>query len=586
MKMTKLVAAMLALVFILASCGNKDAADGGKNAIGKAITADEKAMANEKRPDFSSPQLEDKKLKVNGLSEEVVWYTSNPGIFGSTRAKQGGEVSIALQEFPQTFRTLGPNSNGWFRSYLGTNGGLVATNNETKEWMPQLATHWAFSADKKTVYFKLNENVKWNDGEKVTSEDYLFTIEMMRSKNIQAPWYNDYFTNTIVDVKAYGDYVISITGDVEGAPDILLSNLSISPRPKHFYNGVIEEDWVDKYQWIYEPTVGPYTMDSFTKGELVTFKKVDDWWGYCYDYNKYRYNIDQINIKIITGGRDIQKQYFFNGELDTYGLVIPKDWADSVEADPVKNGYIDRQYSFYEPLTDSIRVPDFDPKKAGEFFDKAGYTEIGDDGIRVDANGNRLSFEMIYTASFHSERLAVLKEEAKKAGLEILLNNMTEGGFSLLLDKKHEAFFIGMGTGSIPGYWQYYHSENAKEQTNNFTMVQNDELDNLITKFKAEGDIPKKAEISKEIQRLVHDLALVIPSYVVPYTRGASWKWLRYPSWLNQKYSDAFLEPLANIMSGYNGYNWVDGDIKKEVIQAKMKGESFEPRTYIDDTNK
>lgn len=634
---------------VFASCSNKKvegANDQGAQAQDLAIATDEAAMAQEVRPDFSSPTIEDKDLKIEGLPEDLVWYTSEPGILGSSRAKQGGTARIALSEYPQTFRTVGPNSNGSFRSYLGPSAGLIAINPETKEWMPQLATHWAFGADGKTVYYKLNENVKFNDGEPVSSDDYVFTIEMMTSEHIQAPWYNDYYGNKIEAVKAYGDYVVSVTLPIEKQPDELLSETSIAPRPRHFYSEGIKEDWVDTQQWVYEPTVGPYRMSSFEKGESVTFEKVPDWWGYDYDYNTYRYNVDKVNFNVITGGLDIQKQHFYKGEFDTFALIIPKEWADSADEESIINGYIDRHYSFFVPLTglsgivmntqkgifqdqnvrtgmyyainmdkmiatvlrgeysryhniglahvfagvdfddESIRKPGFDPDKAGEYFDKAGFSSFDDDGIRMNQNGERLSFELLYSYPHHTERLSVLKEEAKKAGLDMELNNMTEGSFAVLLDKKHEAFFITMSTGIQPSYWQYYHSENAKEQTNNFFMIDNAELDKLIMAFREESNMLQKAEISKKIQRKVDELALVVPDYTVPYVRYASWKWIRFPAWLNTKFSSRFANALDSIMSDYNGYMWIDEEIKEEVIQAQLKGETFESRTYIDDRYK
>lgn len=646
-EVTKFIVLITLSLFTFFACSEKSEMEPGDRSTNlTAIAADEKAIAEESRPDFSSPVVVDTDLKIDGLPEDLTWFTSHPGIFGSSRAKAGGEERAALSEFPQTFRTVGPNSNGSFRSYLLAGASLVGMNPETNEWIPQLATDWAFSSDKKTVYFKLNEDARFSDEVKITSEDYLFMLEMMRSENIQAPWYNDYFTNSIVDVRSYGEYVISVTGNTEREGDDLLYNLNLSPRAKHHYNGTIEEDWIDKYQWSYEPTAGPYKLTDFQKGESVTFEKVDDWWGYTYDYNKFRYNIDKLTLKVITGGRDIQKQYFLNGEIDAFQLIIPKDWADSEGDDIIRKGYADRHFSYYAPLTgvsgivlntqagiftsqdvrtglyyainmdkmiatvlrgeysryhniglahvfagvnfddDTIRQPDFDPKKAAELFSKAGYSTIGDDGIRVNDRGERLTFELIYSSSYHTERLSVLKEEAKKSGLEIILNNMTEGAFTVLLDKKHEAFFLGMSTSLTPSPWQYFHSDNAKEQTNNFSMIADDELDKLTLEYKNEGNLEKRAEISKAVQRRVHELALIIPSYTVPYFRGASWKWFRYPAWLNTKYNDNFMNSVYDSMSGYTGYGWIDEEIKKEVIDAKVKGEVFEPRTYLDETNK
>ncbi|HET6452664.1 MAG TPA: ABC transporter substrate-binding protein [Spirochaetia bacterium] len=315
-----------------------------------AVDADEKAMAAEKRPDFSSPPVVDSALVVPGLPEKLVWYTSRPGIFGSARARQGGTFHGYIAEYPDTFRTVGPNSNDAYRPFFLTSPNIVDTNAETKEWMPALATDWAFSADGKSVYFKLNEKARWTDGQPITSADYTFMYDMMRSPNIQDPYANDYFTTQITDVKAFGDWVVRLTWQVPASHDDLLYDLLVQPRPKHFYPNGIPKDYVDAYQWVFEPTAGPYALASFTKGESLTFRKVKDWWGYAYAYNKYRFNVDTIQYQVITGGNDIIRNYFYNGQIDTYGLIIPQEWADSQGRDPVKKGYIDRQYMSYIPL--------------------------------------------------------------------------------------------------------------------------------------------------------------------------------------------------------------------------------------------
>ena len=45
---------------------------------------------------------------------------------------------------------------------------------------PLLAESWEISEDKKTITFKLRDNVRWHDGEAVTSADVLFTINKLR----------------------------------------------------------------------------------------------------------------------------------------------------------------------------------------------------------------------------------------------------------------------------------------------------------------------------------------------------------------------------------------------------------------------
>jgi microcin C transport system substrate-binding protein len=594
--------------------------------------------AADKRPNFATPTVADPTLKVDGVPEKVTWYTSQPGVWGSPRAKQGGTFHSFIDEFPSTFRTVGPNSNGSARSLFLTTPSLVEINGETKQFLPALATHWAYAADGKTMYFKLNEKAKWSDGNPVTADDYVFMVRMMKSPDIQDPYSNDYFTTQIVDVKKLGPWLISVTANAPMGQDDLLYNLSISPRPSKFYGGSIPQDWVDAYQWKVEPTAGPYALASFEKDESLTFKKVKDWWGYTYDYNKYRFNLDTVVYKVITGGDEVVKNYFYKAQLDQFAMVRPPVWAAESVAEAVKKGYVGLQWFYFVPsqgLTgivlntkapifadvnvrrglyyavnvqkmidtalrgeytrmhnigvghvfagvnfddDTIRKPAFDPAKAAELFAKAGYTARGTDGILKDAKGNRLSFELLYQSSSQTDRIAVLREEARKCGLEINLKLQQQGLFEAVLEKKYEAWWGGMSSSLQPDYWQYFHSDNADQtQTNNFWGYANPEMDKLLDAFRAEGDLKKKAALDQKIQALVDRDALVIPNYYVPFYRGGSWKWIQYPSWLGMKYDEGY---YAVFESGYGspmGYQWFDPAIKKEVTDAQKAGKALPP---------
>lgn len=603
-----------------------------------AVVADERAQAGEKRPDFSSPMVTDPSLKVEGVPEKVTWYTSKPGVWGSARAKQGGTYRIAIDEFPTTFRTVGPNANGGYRTLFLNSPGLIEVNGETKEFIPGLATHWAYAADGKTMYFKLNEKAKWSDGKPITADDFVFMLKFMRSPHIQDPWYNETYSTQIVDLKKLGSYLISVTGPAAMGKDDLLYNLNVGPRPAHFYGPDVPKDFVDEFQWKAEPTAGPYYVADFEKDESITLKKVKDWWGHDYAYNKYRFNIDTLVYRVITGGTEVIKKYFYRGEVDTFGMVIPTLWASEQKAEAVTKGYIDLQWFYYVPIqglsgivlntqapvfsdvnvrkglyyainiqkmidtalrgeysryhnigighvfagvafdNPSIRKPDFDPAKAAEWFAKAGYTTKGPDGIFKNAKGNRLAFELLYSAPVHTERLSVLKEEAKKAGLEINLKLQQQGMFDAVREKKYEAWWGAMSDSLQPDYWQYFHSDNAnKTQTNNFWGYANPEMDKLLDAYRAEGDLKKKAALDQQIQAIVDRDALVIPNYYVPFVRGGSWKWVRYPAWLGLKYEEGIYSTLVSDYGSAGGFQWIDESIRKEVVDAQKSGKAFPP---------
>ena len=141
------------------------------------------------------------------LPDGIDWLTndSDPD-FASPKAAKGGTLHEAQLSFPLTIRVVGPDSNSSFRgAILGNQLGLIGIHPNTENIIPELATHWAYGVDKKTMYFKLDPAARWSDGHPVTAEDFVYTLEFMRSKHIVAPWYNDYYTKEIERVTTERD---------------------------------------------------------------------------------------------------------------------------------------------------------------------------------------------------------------------------------------------------------------------------------------------------------------------------------------------------------------------------------------------
>ncbi|MCK5836932.1 MAG: ABC transporter substrate-binding protein, partial [Desulfobacula sp.] len=169
------------------------------------------------------------------LPETIQWLTnaSDP-VFSSKKAQKGGIFHSAITSFPMTFRVVGPDSNGSFRSAILDNQlSLINIHPNTGHILPELATHWAFGTDKKTMYFKLDTDARWSDGTPVTAWDYVYTLEFMRSEHIIAPWYNDYYTKEIEAVIVYDAYTIGVIS-TRAVPDLYLK-LGIVPTPRHYF---------------------------------------------------------------------------------------------------------------------------------------------------------------------------------------------------------------------------------------------------------------------------------------------------------------------------------------------------------------
>lgn len=569
------------------------------------------------------------------LPDGLQWETNETAeVYASPNAKKGGIYRTYMTAFPLTLRTVGPDSNSGFRSHLdGNKMALLGLHPNTEELLPEIATHWAYGGDKKTMYFKLDQNARWSDGRPVTADDFLFTLEFMRSPHIVAPWYNNYYTEKIDKVLKYDAHTIAVVA-TKADPDLFLV-VNISPTPKHFYE-TLTKDFVQKYNWKVVPNTGPYQIDKIKKGKNVTFKRKKDWWAKDYKYNKGRYNVDRVVISVVRDQTTVF-EYFKKNRVDDFILTFPTYWhekakdleiynkgyivkhwfytdkresprgfwlnqdkeifkdpniryafAHAMNMDRLLNGLLRGDYSrlhnyntgFGAYSNTKIRARTFDVKKVEALMSQSGW-QRGTDGIWTK-DGKRYSVKVTYSFDGHTPRLVLLKEEAKKAGIELNLQRL-EGSatFKLILEKKHDVAWMGWSTSFRPQYWQGFHSDNAhKPQTNNITNTDDPELDKLIMNYRNSIVAEERIKLAHQIQEKIHEISLFVPSYKVGYFRTAYWRWFQFPKVASTKNSSGLFDPFETALF------WVDSEIKKETEVAMKSGKSFEPKTVVDRTYK
>ena len=202
------------------------------------------------------------------LPPDLVWKTNEGDpVFASSEARRGGTFRTWMLSFPLTLRRVGPDSNGAFAGYLRYNQlGPVSYHPNTRRPIPSLATHWAFGADGRSIYYRLNPRARWSDGVPVTADDYVFAVRFLRSKVIVAPWYNNYYTERIRDVKRYDDHTIGVQGADAKPVSEMHAAYGTGPYPRHFHT--ISSDWVKNTNWEIEPNTGPYRITEVRKGQV------------------------------------------------------------------------------------------------------------------------------------------------------------------------------------------------------------------------------------------------------------------------------------------------------------------------------
>lgn len=576
------------------------------------------------------------------LPANLVWQTndSDPE-FADFAAERGGTLRESISSFPITLRVVGPDSNGSFAGYMrALNMNLLDKHPNTRNPIPALATHWAIADDHKTVYFKLDPAARWSDDKPVTADDYVFALEFMRSKYIVAPFYNEYFTTQITDIIKFDDYTIAVVSGAAKPDDELLEQVNTNPVPRHFH--VLDDNWVRNFNWVPEPGTAAYQVGEVRKGKYIQFDRKQNWWANNKRYYRYRFNPDHIRVKVIRDP-NIAWQHFEKGELDSFGLTLPDYWHNKAKGEIFDKGYVQKLWYYNDvvqpaqglwlnmakPPLDDIRVREaiayamdcdkvintvlhgdytrlethnvgygdydnhlikprpFDLARSVQLLEAAGWTATDSDGIRMK-NGERLSVTLSYGNPLHSDRLVILKEEARKAGIELQLKLLDSSAFfKQVLEKNHQIASLGWSGGGLsPEYRQFYHSENAfKPQTNNITNFADPEMDALIDAYRAELDRNKRIDMAHRMEQKIYDSASMIPTFKVPYFREAYWSWIHLPQdkSLQTKYATRSSDSAVDAMG--NGLFWIDVKQKNRIRALRRSGEAFsQPVTIVDET--
>ena len=280
------------------------------------------------------------------LPDGIVWETNNDNpLIGSPDAIRGGALNYMIGAYPLTFRLMGPNSNdafaAWNRAFAML--GLVGRHPVTDNFIPVLATHWSIQDDQRTIYFRLDPDARFSDGEPVTADDYVFTLRMMQSEHIIDPFYNSYAERFYESVDKIDDYTLRIVG-TRASWRPLPDYAGLWPTPSHAV--VLDEDWVSRTTNEYQIAVGPYVVSDVARGESVTLERVDNWWGDGKRFFIGQYNFDRINLRVIPIERSLD--YLRRGELDLDMENTARTWNEEYTFEAVRNGWMRRARVFLE----------------------------------------------------------------------------------------------------------------------------------------------------------------------------------------------------------------------------------------------
>jgi microcin C transport system substrate-binding protein len=237
-----------------------------------------------------------------------------------------------------------------------TQYGLIA---ETIEWPD----------DRSWVAFTLRPEARWHDGEPITVDDVIFSLDTLKTKG--QPFYRFYY-GTIDRAEKVGERKVKFFFKEAGNRELPLIVGQMPILPKHYW------ETRDFERTTLEPPLssGPYRVASFEAGRYVVVERVADYWGRDLPVNVGQNNFGTMRYDYFRDDT-VLRQALKAGVLDFRVENQAKAWALDYDIPAVRKGWL-KKVSFPEErpagmqaFVFNTRRPVFADKKVREALNHA-----------------------------------------------------------------------------------------------------------------------------------------------------------------------------------------------------------------------
>lgn len=447
--------------------------------------------------------------------------------------------------------------------------GLVCFNDRG---LPQgdLAETWGISVDGKVYNFSIRANAYWHDGQPVTSDDIIFTVELMREEGIPLP--DDLRTFwSQVDVVAIDEKTIQFILPEPFAP--FLDYLTFGVLPGHILGGLSVEEIIDADFNLSPVGSGPYRFQGLNveQGritgvvlaanpdyygsrpfiEQVVFRYFVDSSSALAEYQKGEVmGISQINNVALPQALKEPNLKLFTGRLPRLSMIVLNLGAQDLPffqendvrrallmglnrnyiANQIMGGQAIIAHSPIFPESwayyDGIGRIEYDPDGALALLKKAGYTIPAEGGSVRAKEGVRLAFELVYPGSEPYESIAAwVKQEWGKLGVQVdlLAVSYDELLSQYLEPRSYQAALIEVNTARTPDpdpypFWHQAQIGNGQ----NYSGWDDRQVSEYLEQARIDIDIPERTRMYRNFQvRFGNDIPALLLYYPV-YTYAIS----------------------------------------------------------------
>ncbi len=443
-----------------------------------------------------------------------------------------------------------------------------------------LAERYEILEDGKEYIFYLKKGVQWHDGEFLTSDDVIFTINTINDPLFKSPLRQNWQG---VRVERVDDYTLKFI--LEKPYFGFLENLTVGILPKHIWSNIGYEKFpLAKFNL--EPIgTGPYKFSDIHKdadGNILNYELVvfDDYFDKVPFISKILFNfyanrqeeIDAYNHKKINGIGNLPAEKSniddYRKNTNIYEIDIP--WSFTIFFNKTKNVALANKEirsalrmatnkqeiikkvlngkgtvmdAPFFPGTDEydnkIERPTFDIEKAKELLDDSGW-KLNSDGVR-EKDGNNLQFAIITIDSADLIKVAnLLKKQWEKIGakIDVQAYSFADIKQNYIKTREYDALLVGQEASFNVDPYSFWHSSQKKDPGLNWALFDNKDADEIIEQARVDNDrndrIKKYYKFQEIINEEVPAIFLFSPKYlylVDGNIKGIATQRINSPQW-------------------------------------------------------
>ncbi len=403
---------------------------------------------------------------------------------------------------------------------------------ENNKPVEDIANSVDISDDQLTYTFKLKEDIKFHDGEPLTADDVVFTIESILDDN-NASFLKSDFTE-VESVTKTDDHTLKLKLKHPFTP--LLDKLTAPILPKHAFEGV---DMRTAEFNMHPIGAGPYMFDRWDRGNSLTLKAYNDFHGTKPSIEKVIFKFipdsnvralqlksgevdialldpvqavslkDQKNIEIHAIDTADYRGILYNMNNDLWqDVIVRRAFSYATDREQMVKGILKGYGTVaYSPLqkhafnNEDVEKYEYDIEKAKELLDKAGWKEE-QDGIRYK-DGEKLAFTItvpavdtvrVNFANYAAEGFKAIGADVSVAALD----------WSAIDIATTDAFIIAWGSPYDADHHTYnlFHTDEASATSSgyNYGSYSNTKVDELLVKGRLSTDINERKAIYMAFQ--------------------------------------------------------------------------------------